>query len=122
MSNGRGRRESIAGDGFPPLGEELLLEVVTDLEFTCHVSSGYRGEPGELWYVRVCPSLPTIMEDPVTMTTPYLLLGARKSDWIAYLNKSVRDSRIAPPLRALQELMKFGKKAQSRKPKEAWNE
>jgi len=33
----------------------LLREVFTDDERRCHVASGYRGQPGEIWYARVLP-------------------------------------------------------------------
>ena len=101
-------------------GRVRLKELVTDEEFTCHVASGYRGKPGELWYVRLCPPLLDLVDYHVAVTTPYVLIGATKTDWTAYLKKSVLGA--ADARKALHEFLKFGKAAQSRKPDESWNE
>jgi hypothetical protein len=97
-----------------------LRELVTDDEFTCHVATGYRGKPGELWYVRLCPPLLDLVDYHVVFTTPYVLLGATKTDWTAYLKKSLLGA--SDTRKALHELLKFGKAAHSRKPDESWNE
>ncbi len=101
-------------------GRFRLRELVTDDEFTCHVAAGYQGKPGELWYVRLCPPLLDLVSYHVAFTTPYVLMGAAKTDWSAYLNKSVLGS--ADNRQALNEFLKFGKSARSRKPDESWNE
>lgn len=84
-----------------------LKELVTDDEYTCHVASGYRGKPGELWYVRRCPPLLELVDYHVAVTTPYVLMGATKTDWTAYLKKSLLGSPDTK--QALHEFMKFGK-------------
>jgi hypothetical protein len=48
------------------------------------------------------------------------MIGATKSDWPAYLKKSVLGS--ADTRKALHEFLKFGKAAKSRRPDESWNE
>jgi hypothetical protein len=101
-------------------GRCRLLELVTGDEFVCHVASGYRGKPGELWYVRLCPPPPGLADYHVPFTTPYVLIGATKTDWTAYLKKSLLGS--ADTRKALHEFLKFGKAARSRKPDESWNE
>ena len=101
-------------------GRCRLRELVTDEEFTCHVASGYRGKPGELWYVRLCPPLLDLVDYHVAFTTPYVLIETTKTDWTAYLKKSVLGS--ADTRKALHEFLKFGKEAHSRKPDESWNE
>lgn len=87
-----------------------LRELVTGDEFSCYVPSGYQGEKGELWYVRICP--PPITHDRanyhVAFTTPYVLGECTKADWIAYLKKSVLGMGC-PDLRdGLYALMKYG--------------
>jgi hypothetical protein len=91
-----------------------LKELVTEEEFTCHVASGYRGKPGERWYVRLCPPLLDLVDYHVAVTTPYILLGATKRDWTAYLKKSLLGA--ADTRKALHEFLKFGKEPN------AWNE
>ena len=97
-----------------------LRELVTDDEFTCHVASKYRGKPGELWYVRRCPPVLDLVEYHIAFTTPYVLMGATKTDWTAYLKKSLLGS--VDTRKALHEFLKFGKAAYSRKPHESWSE
>jgi hypothetical protein len=77
-------------------------------------------KPGELWYVRLCPPLPGLVEYQVAFTTPYILIGATKTDWTAYLKKSLLGS--GDTNKALHDLLKFGKAAHSRRPDESWNE
>src|SRR4051812_14176607 len=52
-------------------GRLRLQELVMDDEFICHVPSGYGGQPGELWYVRLCPPLLDLVDYHVAFTTPY---------------------------------------------------
>lgn len=62
-----------------------LRELVTDDQFLCHCPSGYLGQKGELWYVRLLPPLePQFAQYWIAMTTPYILLDAGKADWIAF--------------------------------------
>ena len=101
-------------------GRYRLRELVTDDEFTCHFPSGYRGKPGEIWYVRLCPPLLDLVDYHIAFTTPYVLIGATKTDWTAYLKKSLLGS--AETRKTLHDFLKFGKAANSRKPNESWNE
>ncbi len=102
--------EHLGTDG----GRCRLRELVTDEEFRCRVPAGYRGRPGELWYVRLCPPLLGLVDYHVGFTTPYVLLGFGKADWAAYLNKSVLGA--ADTRAALHEFLKFGREPN------AWNE
>jgi hypothetical protein len=99
-----------------------LRELVTEDEFACHVPSGHVGKPGELWYVRLCPPLLDMVDYHVVFTTPYVLIGATKRDWTAYLKKSLLGSQTTDLKKSLQQLLKFGKAQHSRKPDESWNE
>ena len=68
----------------------LLRELVTDDQFLCHCPSGYLGQKGELWYVRLLPPLePQMAQYWIAMTTPYILMGASKSDWAAFLKRTM---------------------------------
>jgi len=101
-------------------GRCRLRELVTDDEFICHSTSGYRGVPGELWYARICPPLLDLVDYHVVVTTPYILVRTTKADWTAYLKKSLLGS--TDTRKALHELLKFGKKSRSRKPHASWSE
>jgi len=68
----------------------LLRELITNSQLLCYCPSGYRGQKGELWYVRLVPPLePQLAIYWIAMTTPYILMGASKSDWIAFLKRTM---------------------------------
>jgi hypothetical protein len=76
-----------------------LRELVTDADFTCHNTSGYRGQPGELWYVRLLPPLlPDLARYYIAFTTPYILM-ASKDDWLQFLKRGCRNLDSAPKRR-----------------------
>jgi hypothetical protein len=86
-----------------------LRELVTDQEFICHSTSGYRGKTGELWYVRLLPPLePKLASYHIVFTTPYVLIGQTKNDWMAYLKRNVVGMKSQSETDALHQLLKFG--------------
>ena len=92
-----------------------LRELITDDEFTCVVPAGYPGRQGQLWYVRLCPPIPEY-DYHVVFTTPYVLQGASKADWIAYLERSLDRLTGADPRAKLFHLLKYGRHTNG------WNE
>jgi len=66
-----------------------LREFVTGDRVVAEVSSGHRGEPGELWYARVCPPIPGVADHGLVMTTPYVLRGTSRADWSLYLRRAL---------------------------------
>jgi hypothetical protein len=86
-----------------------LRELVTDRDFACHSTSGYRGKDGELWYVRLLPPLePELAPYHIAFTTPYVLIGPSKGDWIADLERSVASMRASFEADARYHLLKIG--------------
>lgn len=86
-----------------------LRELVTGDEFECHVPTGYLGKEGELWYVRRCPPLRGLFDYHIIFTTPYILTETSKSDWTAYLNKSILETGSTDRRAALHEVLKYGR-------------
>jgi hypothetical protein len=71
--------------------------------------SGYRGRKGELWYVRLVPPLePQLAIYWIAMTTPYILIGASKSDWIAFLKRTLLQCEGPNDATRLHNLLKRG--------------
>jgi len=94
-----------------------LRELIADREFVCHSGSGYRGKKGELWFVRLLPPLvPELATYHIVFTTPYVLIDQSKSDWIAYLKRSVVGMKAPPEADRLHQLLKFGPR------RNYWNE
>jgi hypothetical protein len=94
-----------------------LRELITDLEYFCHVGSGYRGKAGELWYVRLFPPLlPEVATYYVAFTTPYVLIDATKKDWIDFLRRNMVGMKAQNEAEALHQILKCGPK------KNYWNE
>jgi hypothetical protein len=88
-------------------GRVRLRELVTGQDFDALSTSGYGGKPGELWYVRLCPPIFDLVEYHVTITTPYILTQASKSDWTAYLNRAMLQLEVEDDYR-LYCLLKNG--------------
>ena len=97
-------------------GRCRLRELITDREIVCFCTSGYTGRPGELWYVRTCPPLWGLADYWVTITTPYVLTGMKKADWVAYLNRAMLQIKATDDEEKLCHLMKYGVSANH------WNE
>jgi hypothetical protein len=94
-----------------------LRELITDKEFVCHSGSGYRGKKGELWFVRLLPPLvPELATYHIVFTTPYVLIGQSKKDWIAYLKRSMVGMKAPPEADRLHQILKFGPR------RNYWNE
>jgi len=86
-----------------------LRELFTDREFVCHSGSGYQGKKGELWFVRLLPPLvPKFATYHVAFTTPYVLLGSTKKDWIDFLRRNMVGIKASSEAEALHWLLKFG--------------
>lgn len=90
-------------------GERVRLkELLTEREFSCHSSSGYRGRTGELWYVRLLPPiLPEVADYHVIFTTPYILLSP-KDDWVQFLQRSLSKHPGDDRQNGLRRLLKDG--------------
>jgi hypothetical protein len=94
-----------------------LRELLTDREYVCHVTSGFRGKAGELWYVRLLPPLlPDLANYHIVFTTPYVLVDVTKKDWTDFLRRSIVGTKAFGEAEALHRLLKFGPK------RNYWNE
>jgi hypothetical protein len=89
----------------------LLRELITNNQLRCHCPTGYPGRRGELWYVRLVPPLePQLAIYWIAMTTPYILLGASKSDWVAFLKRTMIHCEGPNDATRLHNLLKRGLK------------
>ena len=94
-----------------------LRELITNSTLTCHCPTGYTGKKGELWYVRLLPPLePDHAIYWIAMTTPYVLIGASKSDWIAFLKRTMLQCNGPNDPTRLHNLLKYGPEPNN------WNE
>lgn len=70
----------------------VLEEFVTGAVRRAIVPSGYRGQKGELWYVRVLPPpIPGGLEH-VVFTTPYIVLRPGLDQWLAYFRRALAET------------------------------
>lgn len=96
----------------------LLREFVTGKLCRCIVPAGYRGRPGELWYVRVLPDPldATPSACSLVFTTPYVICKwasgkvepADSTVWQAFLDRTIPKTGIKDACEAYERLMKFG--------------
>ena len=86
-----------------------LRELITNNNLTCHCPAGYTGKKGELWYVRLLPPLePDHATYWIAMTTPYVLIGSSKAEWVAYLKRAMVQSNGSNDASRLHDLLKYG--------------
>jgi hypothetical protein len=86
-----------------------LRELITDTQCTCHNASGYRGRPGELWYVRLLPPLlPDLARYYIAFTTPYILTETSKEDWTQFLKRGMSQSGFGNDPKGLHRFVKYG--------------
>lgn len=81
-----------------------LREIGCLRDLTVHSTTGYRGEVGQLWFVRLLP--PVRGKEHVVVTTPYRLFNATPQDWSSALAREL----MAYQRQGLQlsELLKYG--------------
>ena len=63
-----------------------LREFVTDRALICRSVSGYQGHTGEIWLLRTA-SAPIDVGYATALTTPYVLIGYNKAEWMAYFKR-----------------------------------
>lgn len=86
-----------------------LRELIVNHQLICYCPTGYAGRKGELWYVRLLPPLePELGTFWVAMTTPYILIETSKTDWIAFLKRTMVHCEGPNEATRLHYLMKFG--------------
>lgn len=83
----------------------VLCELNNDKTHHVHSSTGFYGETGDVWLVRLVPSRYDKTIDTVTFTTPYIL-SSGVVQWKEFLNSGAwRDTRKLP---SYENLMKYG--------------
>jgi len=88
-------------------GQDLVVlkELVSGQVSHAYSTSGYLGEPGELWYVRLLP--PPVADTPhIVITTPYVLEQPDEAAWMAYFERTLADSKDL--ISAHAQHMKYG--------------
>lgn len=87
-------------------GDHLILQdILTQRRYTVYNASGYKGNPGELWFVRLLPNPLVSNNEAITFTTPYVLAGT-PDDWMAFFQRGVW-SRQKKAMKAEHQL-KYG--------------
>lgn len=85
-----------------------LKELLTEKSYFCICPSGYPGQKGELWFVRIHPPPSSLVNYSVIMTTPYILIGHSKQEWVSFFERnsiSMKDSQLETKL---QSFLKYG--------------
>lgn len=86
-----------------------MRELITEHEFLCLSTSGYKGRKGQLWYVRRLPPLiPGVADYHILFTTPYILVETTKDDWMQFLRRTLLKVKGDDERARLHRLLKFG--------------
>jgi hypothetical protein len=86
-----------------------LRELITNDEFVCQNASGYRGQQGEFWYVRLLPPLlPEHATYHIVFTTPYILISNDKDEWTQFLRRNMVRFKADDERGSLYQLLKYG--------------
>ena len=96
----------------------FLRELITGKRIKAIVPSGYRGNPGEIWFVRVMPEPfhELAYGYSVVFTTPYVILEMKKSnfissseeDWVLFFERNLEKTKVNNRKDAYEFLMKYG--------------
>ena len=100
-------------------GYVFLTELITHKKFKVIVPSGYLGETGELWFVRILPPPfeQRSLDYSVVFTTPYVLgkngigggyITSVEADWLAFFDRNLGETGIEDKVTAYEHLMKSG--------------
>lgn len=84
-----------------------LWDVVAQKEHSCWNSSGYSGEIGEVWYVRLLPPIPDRSDCWVTLNTPYVFREGGRRPWEEFFKRAI--SSADGPKSGLRDFLKQGK-------------
>jgi len=100
-----------------------LREIYTNQKQKVFVPSGYNGNEGEIWLVRLLPSpLPKYVDYKVAFTTPYVLMnipvakyGSQnssscypKKDWLEFIERNLFQVKANTPEQRYYKFMKNG--------------
>jgi hypothetical protein len=87
-------------------GRVILQDIMTQEKCLCYVPTGYWGTIGQLWMVRLLPPINESFDYNIVFTTPYLLMGESKEDWLAFIKRTMlgADKNI----KSYPEFMKYG--------------
>jgi hypothetical protein len=86
-----------------------LRELITDRELETIIPTGFTGNPGDLILVRVLPPFREFPSPSVAVTTPYVLLGSPKADWLDYFERQQILAGAPGSEERLYRHMKWGK-------------
>jgi hypothetical protein len=86
-----------------------LTELLTEKKFVAMIPSGYAGKLGDLLYLRLASPLVDMANCHVCLTTPYVLLGTSKGDWISFFERNeIKKTQVGYEAR-LHRFLKQGK-------------
>ena len=104
------RHEGLSGEAV------ILRDLVTNEVCSAISTSGYSGQAGELWYVRLLPPPAPEFEHHVIFTTPYRLMAPSEAEWLAYFDRVLPPQSSDKRITAYKRHMKYGP------PRDYWSE
>lgn len=85
-----------------------LRELLTNNDFVAYTPLSYRGQIGELWFVRLFPPPFAAVSYWTIFTTPYVFSSSERDRWKEYLGRAIAKLKTQDTAAALANLFKFG--------------
>jgi hypothetical protein len=85
-------------------GRVILQDIMTQEKYLCYIPTGYWGNKGQLWMVRLLPPINESFDYNIVFNTPYLLMGESKEEWLAFIKRAMLGSDID----SYYDFMKYG--------------
>lgn len=85
-------------------GRVILQDIMTLEKYLCYIPTGYGGNTGQLWMVRIMPPMNESFDYHIVFNTPYLLMGETKEEWLAFIKRAMLGSAMG----SYYDFMKYG--------------
>ena len=85
-----------------------LKELLTDKTYSCICPFGYPGRKDEIWFIRIHSPPINLVNYSVIMTTPYILIGHSKQEWVSFFERNSTDRKDSQLETKLQFFLKHG--------------
>jgi len=99
-------------------GFVMLRELYTNKTIKTRVITEFKGQPGEIWFVRLLPDPAQQLDYWIALTTPYVVINTQalrtqsplypEKEWLAFIERNLFKMKKKTAEKAYESFMKFG--------------